>query len=143
MPPTISAFWKKLNGNEKMVMYGAIIVVIAFVLSFADRFGYGGYGTYDLVTAIAIVVLYWLKYAPSQSIKWPVPIQTIVLAIAGISAIFAVLTLLLVLSIVGSLSGIVAIINAVGCGMMAYFAWKEYQALPKATTPPPPPPPAA
>ena len=143
MPPTISAFWKKLNANEKMVMYGAILVVVAFVVSLADRFGYGGYGSYDLGTAIVIAVLYWLKYAPNMSIKWPAPIQTIVVAIAGISAIFALLTLVVVLSFIGSLTGIVALINAVGCGMMAWFAYKEYQAMPKASTPPPPPPPAA
>jgi len=35
----------------------------------------------------------------------------------------------------------VAIINAVGCGMMAWFAYKEYQAMPKASAPTPPAPP--
>jgi hypothetical protein len=140
--PMVQEFWKKLNANEKMVMYGAGLIIVAFLISLVDRYGYGGYGTYDVVGAIVVGVLYWLKYAPNQSIKWPAPIQTIVLVISGIAAIFALLTLLVVLAIVGSLTGIVAIVNAVGCVMMAWFAYKEYQAMPKSAAPTPPAPPA-
>lgn len=138
MPPTVSAFWNKLNANEKMVMYGGIIVVIAFLLGTVG----GGYGSAsgDVVAAIVIAVIYWLKYSPSK-MNWPVPIQTIVLAIAGIAAVFALLGALAWIGFLGfGLYGIAIILNAVGCGVMAYFAWKEYQAMPKATMPPPPPP---
>lgn len=142
MPPTVSEFWKKLNANEKMVLYGGIIVVIAFLLG-TVRGGYGS-ASGDVVAAIVIAVIYWLKYSPNK-IAWPVPIQTIVLAIAGISAVFALLGALGWIGFLGfDLYAIAIILNAVGCGVMAYFAWKEYQAMPKATmSPPPPPPPAA
>jgi hypothetical protein len=141
MPPTITAFWNKLNSNEKMVMYGGIIVIIAFLLG-TIRGGYGS-ASGDVVAAIVIAVLYWLKYSPNK-INWPAPIQTIVLVIAGISAIFAILGALGWLGILGiDLYAIAIILNAVGCGVMAWFAYKEYQAMPKAAAPPPPAPPAA
>ena len=140
MPPTISAFWNKLNANEKMVMYGAIIVVIAFLIGLVGSSGFGSAST-DLVAAIAITVIYWLKYSPNK-INWPAPVQTIVLVIAGIAAIFAIIAALGAVALLFSfgLFGIGLIVNAVGCAVMAWFAYKEYQAMPKAAAPPPPPP---
>jgi hypothetical protein len=145
MPPTLQAFWNKFNANEKMVMYGAILVVVAFLLGAVGGRGYLGNGSGDLIAAVVIAVIYWLKYSPNK-INWPAPVQTIVLVIAGISAIFAVLGLLGWIAFIGlDLFGIAILVNAIGCGIMAYGAWKEYQAMPKAaTTPPAPPtPPAA
>ena len=148
MPPAIQAFWNNLNANEKLVMYGAAIVVIAFLIGVVG----GGFGTgsLDLIAAIAVAVIYWLKYAPNTNIIWPAPVQTIVLVIAGISAVFAVLAVLGWIGFLGfGLYGIAIIVNAIGCGIMAYGAWKEYQAMPKAAPPStptssaPPPPPAA
>jgi hypothetical protein len=144
MPPTISAFWNKLNSNEKMVMYGAIIVVVAFLIGLVGSYGIGSAST-DLVAAIAVAVVYWLKYSPSK-INWPAPVQTIVLVISGIAAIFALLAALAALSFLFlfGLGAIAVLINAVGCAIMAWFAYKEYQAMPKASAPPAPPaPPAA
>jgi uncharacterized membrane protein YGL010W len=142
MPPTIAAFWNKLNTNEKMVMYGAVVVIVAFLLGTVA----GGYGsaTGDIVAAIVIAVLYWLKYAPNQTMKWPAPIQTIVLVVAGLAAIFAILGALAWLGFFGlGLFGIAIIVNAVGCAVMAWFAYKEYQAMPKMAPPAPPTPPMA
>jgi len=135
MPPTIAEFWKKLNSNEKMVMYGAIIVVVAFLIGLAGSYGFGSAST-DLIAAIAVAVIYWLKYSPNK-INWPAPVQTIVLVIAGISAIFAALAAVAALSLLFAfgLYGIGILVNAVGCGVMAWFAYKEYQAMPKATPP--------
>ena len=93
MPPTLQAFWNKLNANEKLVMYGAILAVVAFLLGAIGSRGYFGTGSGDLIAAIVIAIIYWLKYSPNK-INWPAPVQTIVLVIAGISAIFAILGLL-------------------------------------------------
>ena len=145
MPPTLQAFWNKLNANEKLVMYGAGLAVIAFLIGAIGSGGYFGSGGGDLIAAIAVAVIYWLKYSPNK-INWPAPVQTIVLVIAGIAAIFALLGLLAWVGFFGlGLYGIAILVNAVGCGIMAYGAWKEYQAMPKtASTPPAPPaPPAA
>lgn len=139
MPPTISAFWAKLNANEKMVMYGAIIVVVAFVIGLVGSRGFGSAPS-DLIAAIAITIIYWLKYSPNK-INWPAPVQTIVLVIAAIAAIFAILAVLPWIALFGfDLFGIAILVNAVGCAVMAWFAYKEYQAMPKATTPMAPPP---
>ena len=136
MPPAISQFWNKLNANEKMVMYGAGLVVIAFLIGTIG----GGFGSAsgDLIAAIIVAVIYWLKYSPNK-ITWPAPVQTIVLVVAGIAAIFALLGLLTWLGFLGfGLYGIGLLVNAVGCGVMAYGAWKEYQAMPKTSAAPPP-----
>jgi hypothetical protein len=146
--PMVQEFWKKLNANEKMVMYGAAIIVVAFLVGLVGSYGFGSAST-DLIAAIAVTVVYWLKYSPNK-INWPAPVQTIVLVIAGIAAIFAILGALTAISFLFGfgLYGIALIINAIGCAMMAWFAYKEYQAMPKATQPPaappaPPAPPAA
>ena len=132
-------FMNKLNANEKQVIYGAIIVVIAWLVGAISGFGFLGSGSGDLAAAVAVAVIYWLKYQPNP-INWPVPPQTIVLVIAAIAAFFAVLALVTWLGFVGiSLYSLAVILNAVGCVVMAYGAWNEYQAMPKATPPPPPP----
>jgi hypothetical protein len=144
--PTVQEFWKKLNANEKMAMYGAAIVVVAFLVGLVGSYGFGSAST-DLIAAIAVAVVYWLKYSPNK-INWPAPVPTIVLVISGIAAFFAILAALTTIGLLFGfgLFGISLIINAIGCAMMAWFAYKEYQAMPKATPPATPPaatPPAA
>jgi amino acid permease len=132
-------FMNKLNANEKQVIYGAIIVVIAYLVTAVSGFGFLGSGSGDLAAAVAIAVIYWLKYQPNQ-INWPIPPQTIVLGIAAVAAFFAVLAVVGWLTFIGiSLYSLGIILNAVGCVVMVYGAWNEYQAMPKATPPPPPP----
>ena len=132
-------FMSKLNANEKQVIYGGIVIVVAYVVGAISGYGYIGAGSGDLAAAVAVAVIYWLKYQPNP-INWPVPPQTIVLVIAAIAAFFAVLALVTWLGFVGiSLYSLAVILNAVGCVVMAYAAWNEYQAMPKATPPPPPP----
>lgn len=140
--PMVQEFWKKLNANEKMVMYGAGLVLIAFLVGLVVSYGFGT-STGDIVAAIAVAVVYWLKYSPNK-INWPAPVETIVLVIAGIAALFALLGALTALSFLFAFgaSAIAFIINFVGCAMMAWFAYKEYQKLPKAAAPTPPAPPA-
>ena len=133
-------FMSRLNANEKQVIYGAIVVVIAYVIGAVSGFGYLGSGSGDIVAAIAIAVIYWLKYQPNQ-INWPLPPQTLVLAIAAVAAVFAILAVIGWVAFVGiNLYSLAIILNAIGCGLMAYGAWNEYQAMPKAAPPPPAPP---
>ncbi|MES1239466.1 MAG: hypothetical protein ABUL57_01250 [Chloroflexota bacterium] len=138
MPPTVTAFWNKLNANETKVMYGAGITILGNLLALG-----GAYGTFGLVAAIGVIVVYWLKYSGSN-ITWPMPVQTIVLALTGISGLFAVIGLLFGLSLIFyfGVYGIGLVISAIGAIMMAWFAYKEYQAMPKASAPTPPAPPA-
>jgi len=135
--------WAKLNANEKIVGYGIVVVVISWVLGLVGGAGFGGGA---LIPAIVVGVIYWLKYASKTPINWPLPVATIVLIITGIEAILALLALLGLLSLF-AFFGIIYLIailgNAVGAGIMAYGAWKEYQAMPKTAPPAPPAPPAA
>jgi hypothetical protein len=123
----IQAMWAKLNANERLVGYGAIIVLIASLVGIVV----GGGLSYGFITAVLILVIYYLKYSGSQ-INWPAPVATIVLIIAGISAIFAILALLPVLSsglfFYGGLWFISYIAGIIGVIVMAYGAWMEYQA---------------
>jgi hypothetical protein len=151
--PTITAFWNKLNANEKLVGYGIIVILVSWLVGLVTGGGFGS--SWAFVAAVAVAIIYWLKYAPNQSITWPAPIQTIVLVIAGIAALLSILGLLGLLSFLTFLGigYLIAVLgNAVGAGLMAYGAWMEYQAMPKTAAPaaptsqaPPPssPPPAA
>jgi len=138
MPPMVTQFWNKLNANEKKVLIGAGIAIVGNLLSFG-----GSYGTFGLVAAIGVAVVYWLKYSGSN-VAWPMPVQTIVLALTGIGGIFALLGLLIGLSVIFyfGVYGIGLVISAIGSIMMAWFAYKEYQAMPKPSAPTPPAPPA-
>ena len=147
MPPAMQQFWNKLNANEKLVMYGVIAVLVAFLIGVVAGGYFGGTGSFGLVGAIAVAVIYWLKYSPNK-INWPAPVQTIVLVIAAIDLVFALLSVLGWLGFFGlSLFALAVIVNAIGCALMTYGAWKEYQAMPKTTAAPPssspPAPPAA
>lgn len=127
----LQAMWAKLNANERLVGYGAIIALISWLVGLVS--GGGGYG---VVTAIIVLVIYYLKYTPNSNVNWPLPVPTLVLLVAGISAILAILAVLPVLGLglffYGGLWLIAYLGGVVGVIVMAYGAWREYQAMPKA-----------
>jgi len=127
----IQEMWAKLNANERLVGYGAIIAVVSWLVGLVS--GGGGYG---IVTAILVLVIYWLKYAPNSNVNWPLPGPTLVLIITGISAVLALLTVLPLLGALGffyygGLWVLAYLGGVVGVIVMAWGAWKEYQAMPK------------
>lgn len=131
-------FYNKLNANERLVAIGAVIVIVSFLVGMVAAYGFGG--TITLVGALAVLVIYFLKYSPTQSMTWPMPVQTIVLAISAISAVLAIIGVLPVLGLLGLLGigGVLAGLGTlVGSLIMAWGAWQDYQAMPK-TTPPSP-----
>jgi hypothetical protein len=146
--------WDKFNPRERLTAIGAGLVILGFIVSIA---GYGiGAGTISLLGAIAVLAIFYLKYAPNQNITWPVPVPLLVLGIAGLVAILAALDVLTSLKYLGLLGvgiGVLALIlEAVGAGLMAWGAWQEYQiekpAMPNfgggtSAAPPPAAPPAA
>jgi hypothetical protein len=131
-------FYNKLNANERLVVIGAVIVIISFLVGMVGAFGIGA-GSIPLVGAIAVLVIYYLKYSPTQSMTWPMPVPTIVLGISAISAVLAVIGALPLLGLLGLFGiGVLAGIGTlVGAAIMAWGAWQDYQAMPK-TTPPSP-----
>lgn len=136
--------WQKFNANERLVGIGAIVILIAWIVGIVSPYGIGA-STISLLGALAVLAIYYLKYAPNQNINWPAPIPTLVLGISAVVALLAVLTALQWLGVglgfYGGL-GIVAILGqAVGAVIMVWGAWQEYQAQPKTAPPAPPTPP--
>jgi hypothetical protein len=131
-------FWNKLNANERLVGIGAIVVIVGFIVAIAGSYGFISGNTLALVGALAVLAIYFLKYSPTSNITWPAPIQTIVLAVSAIVAVLAILGALPALGLIAGfgLYALGAIVTAVGGVIMAWGAWQEYQAMPKATPPP-------
>jgi hypothetical protein len=126
----VQEVWNKLNARERLTAIGAGVVILGWLVSIA---GYGiGAGTVSLLGAIAVLVVLYLKYSPSQSITWPAPIPTVVLGISAIVALLAALDVLTSLRWIGLFGfgvGLFALIlEAVGAALMVWGAWQEYQA---------------
>jgi hypothetical protein len=131
------AFWNKLNANERLVGIGAIVVIVGYIVSVAGSYGVVSGNTLALLGALAVLVIYYLKYTPTSNVNWPAPIQTIVLAISAIVAILAIIAGLPALGLIAGFGlyvlGLLA--TAVGGVIMAWGAWQEYQTMPKAAPP--------
>lgn len=139
------AFFNKLNANERLAAIGAVIVIISSLVGLVTSFGLGA-NTIALLAAIAVLAIYYLQYAPNQTINWPAPVPLLVLGISGVAALLSIIGVLPLLGVLGFLGlGVLAAIGTVvGTVIMVWGAWQDYQAMPKATPPtstnPPPPP---
>ncbi len=139
-------FYNKLRAGERLIAIGAALVILSYIVAIAGR-GFGlGAGSLGLLGAIAVLVILFLKYSPTQNINWPIQVELINLGIAAVVGLSALLTLLEVLSLI-SLLGITAILAlalfVIGAAVMVWGAWQEYQAMPKTTPPSSNNPPAA
>jgi len=137
--------WQKLNANERLAAQGGGVVVVGWILGLVlNRFGFGADG-FALIGAIVLFVLYYLKYAPNQTMTWPAPIQLIALVVSALVALSALASVATIGLFLG-LGLIASIVTLVGGVMMLLGTWRDYQAMPKtpsAPPAPPPPPPAA
>jgi hypothetical protein len=128
----VAQIWAKFDKNERLVSFGAAIVIVGWLLGVFSAYGFG-YGILTALGAIAVLVIYYLKYAPNQNINWPAPVETIVLGISGIIAIVAILNLIQILGLL-SIAGyfglyfIALLAITAGGVVMAFGAWTEYQA---------------
>jgi hypothetical protein len=127
-------FYNKLNANERLAAIGAAVIVVAWLVGAVVGYGVS-VSTVGLIGAIIVLAVYFLKYSPNQSIVWPAPIPTIVLIVAGISALLTILDVVTVLRFLGGLGWLVAIAFVAGAIVMVYGAWQDYQAMPKAAPP--------
>jgi len=123
----IQAVWAKFNANERLVGYGALITLIAWVVGIFT--GGGGFG---VIAAIIVLVVYYVKYT-STTMTWPAPVPTIVLIVTAIAAILGIVFLLPAITLLssigyGGLYFVVAIGSLIGVLVMVYGAWREYQA---------------
>ena len=123
----VQEVWNKLNPRERLTAMGAGLVIVAWLVGIVARgFGVGSLG---LLGAIAVLVVLYLKYTNSN-INWPVAVPLITLAISGLIALFAVLTLvdyLGFLNRIGASALIALALYVVGAVLMAWGSWQEYQ----------------
>lgn len=129
-------FFNRLNANERLAAIGAVIVIISSLIGLVTSFGLGA-SIIALLAAIAVLIIYYLKYSPTQNINWPAPVPLLVLGISGVAALLALLGLLPLLGLLGffGLAVLAAIGTLVGTVVMVWGAWQEYQTMPKATAP--------
>src|SRR5258706_16481295 len=90
-------FMSKLSANERMALWGAVIV---FVLSLI------GTSWFTLVLSAAVVVIYYLKYSPTSNITWPVQPELINVVIGAIIGLLAIVGLLAAIGIGGLFGGV-------------------------------------
>ena len=131
----LAQIWARFNANEKLATMGAGLVILAFLLGVVFSGGLLGYGTgvIALLGAIALPVIYYLKYAPDTKVAWPAPIPVIAFAIGAVVGLIALLALVQMLQWFGWLSFnatwlIAPIVSIVGCAIMAWGTYKEWAA---------------
>jgi hypothetical protein len=127
-------FYNKLNANERLAAIGAAAMIVAWLVGVLVGYGFGT-SSVGLLGAIVVLVIYFLKYSPNQTITWPAPIPTIVLIVAAVAALLTLLNVLQFLAFLGGIEWIVAIASVAGAAIMVWGAWQDYQAMPKATPP--------
>jgi hypothetical protein len=126
--------WAKFSASEKLATYGSGLVILAFLLGVglysAGSFGVGG--LLGILAAIALPVVYYLKYTNS-TIKWPAPIPVIAFAIGALMGIAALVNLLFVVQWLGWIGFtftwlIGPILYIIGGGLMFWGTYKEWSA---------------
>jgi hypothetical protein len=150
----LQELWAKVNSNQKFVAYGAVGVLVGWLVGqFIATVSIGGFSalgvTYagasysyfsagnaglfailGLVGAIAAVVVLYLKFAPSMNITWPMPFAQVLLGIAGATLVCGVLVVLMQFSYgLGNAPvtmWIADIIFVGGGAVMAWFAYQDY-----------------
>ena len=153
----VQEIWNKFNPRERLIAIGSAVVVVAWLVSLFTYFGYG-LVLLAFLTAIASLVILYLKYVPNTNITWPAPVSLMLLVLGAIAAIAVVIDFLRELSFLTAGEAITGIAFLVGAGLMVWGAWQEYQIVkpampnfgstttpttPTAPTTPPPTAPAA
>jgi hypothetical protein len=150
----LQELWAKVGANQKFVAYGAVAVLVGWIvgqfIATSSAPGYtilgttvGGYSIswfssgnaglfaiLGLVGAIAAVVVLYLKFAPSMNITWPMPFAQILLGISGAVLVCGVLVVLMQVS--RGIDGapvtmwLADLIFVGGGAAMAWFSYQDY-----------------
>jgi hypothetical protein len=144
----------KLNSNERLAFWGAILSIVGTILTIVGGFGGGAGGLWlTFILAIAMIVILFLPTWSPQT-KLPGSKGTLMLIVGGIAGIGALLGLLTFLSVIAFLGSellfvLGLLIGIVGGLLMGWGGWQEFQAeggkfqLGTAPTTPGTPPPAS
>jgi hypothetical protein len=135
--------FSKLSSNDKLAVIGAAAAIVGAFL------GFGGGGSFGLLTGIAMLVIIFLpQFSPST--KLPGTKGSLMLIVGGAAGLGAVLSLLALLTYgfyIGSFF-IGLLLSAGGGALMGWASWQTFQAeggkfnmgMPSAPSAPPAPP---
>jgi hypothetical protein len=150
----LQELWAKVNANQKFVAYGAVGVLVGWIvgqfiatasspgvsylgttiggysISYFSAGNAGLFAILGLVGAIAAVVVLYLKVAPSMNITWPMPFAQILLGISGAVLVCGILVVLMQFSYGFTGAPITLwladIIFIGGGAAMTWFAYQDY-----------------
>jgi predicted lipid-binding transport protein (Tim44 family) len=151
----------KLNSNERLAFWGAVLSIIGAILTIVGYAGGAGGLWLTFLLAIAMIVILFLpQWSPQTNL--PGSKGTLMLIVGGVAALGSLLGLLGLLAFLGLLSiyaGFVLLpllgllLGIIGGFMMGWAGWREFQAEGgkfvlgtrggSTTTAPPPAPPSA
>lgn len=122
----------KLNSNERLAFWGAVIAIIGSILTIVGGYGFAAGGLWlTVVLAIAMIVILFL---PSWSPQTTLPGSkgTLMLIVGGIAAIGALLGLLTLFAWIGLLGTdflfvIGLLLGIIGGLLMGWGAWQQFQ----------------
>jgi hypothetical protein len=120
--------FSKLSSNEKLAVYGAILVIVGALLGFG---GVGG-GGFGLLPGLAMLVIIFLpQFSPTTQL--PGSKGSLMLIVGGLSALgalFSLLGLLTVLGLFAFYGGVLFVgllLGIVGGLLMGWASWQEFQ----------------
>jgi hypothetical protein len=120
----------KLNGNEKLAVYGAIASVVGPILA---TFGFGfGVGWLTLLLAIAMLAIVFMPQL-SPSTQLPGSKGSLMLIVGGIAGVSAALALLSSIGLLGLFGANIVfvvgwLLGIAGGLLMGWAGWQEFQA---------------
>lgn len=151
----LNELWAKVSAREKFVAYGAVAVLVGWILgqvlgsstvggyssngfSFPgvtiNYFSWGNAGLFEilaLLAAIVTAVVLYLKVAPNMNITWPMPVSQILLGAAAVSLVCGVLGTVIQFSNGGNPPALMYICDAliiIGGAAMTWFSYQEFTA---------------
>lgn len=143
----------KLNSNERLAFWGAILSIIGTILTIVGAYiGIGGLWLTFILAIAMIVILFLPTWSPQTTL--PGSKGTLMVIVGGIAAVGAVLGLLSLLSVIAFLGSeplfvIGLLLGIIGGLLMGWGGWQEFQAeggkfqlgtAPTSQGTPPPPP---
>jgi hypothetical protein len=124
--PQLQEIWNKFNPRERLIGAGSALVIVAWIVGLVTYFGYG-LTTLALLSAIASIVILYLKYAPNTNVTLPAPRSLILVALGGLALLFVAIDFLRELAFFTTGDAITGIAMLIGAGLMAWGGWQEYQ----------------
>ena len=150
----LNELWAKLSARERFIVFGAIAAIVGWLVGLilgSNTYGstvlgvnygvtvnfytWGTAGIFDhlaFVTALATLVVMYLKVAPNMNITWPMPVVQILLGLTVACVACGLLALLFQFS--NGLTGAPALMYVAdvlvigGAGFAAFNGYMEYTA---------------